>query len=712
MRRMLLWTLAVGMCATGCSSADVAGTAPAAQKASEPEQQIVRAERGLMQAVIVEKGPPIDGTLDSPIWGKCPPLVLGECTSDKPGAMKTTARVLFDATKLYAAWVCHEADMGSIRQNVTERDGQVWQDDCVELFATGDPRAGYFHFTVNPRGTLCDAKSTPAKRDDTGYNADVEVKVTTGKDRWTVTMSVPLKQLGAYVGESQTWIVNLNRTKPGPSSQAAGEWSWAIMGSNDYHQVLDYGRITGVKIPRRDDGVTRTASRPPPPPRFEQGKRAGSVIVYHHFPEMTIPDRGKGIARSIDLNIRNSDALKVAFLARATGGVSQLPLNMSDKRSQDNTTSKAYRRIGEGFRPLVYFCDRFRYNAVVESTVSRNTHYTNIRFHSMAAKDGQGALHLRDFAIYRGEDTDPPAAPTELKAAAGKEGVLLTWKPAADNVGIGLYTISRAGQDGKFVKVGQSHLPEYLDRALPNGTYSYRVLGVDFQDNIGRWSSIASLTYKGGFPVAAREASPLEQDRLAYADHVRKVASAGAGKVNRGVAMCFGDSLTGATNYPLSAEAAMGRYRVVAFGRAGWRTDGGRRVIEGDLEKTNPQFCLILYGTNNSKGDQAITAAMDDMLFIAKACEKRGTIPVIGTIPPRGFNKTSDGEASYNAALIAMCKENKIPISYQFRKLMKADRRQVLAGDGVHFVTGGWDIVGPAWAETVDQINFVLLDKP
>ena len=81
------------------------------------------------QAVIVEKGPPIDGTLDSPIWGKCPPLVLGECTSDKPGAMKTTARVLFDATKLYAAWVCHETDMGSIRQNVTERDGQVWQDD-------------------------------------------------------------------------------------------------------------------------------------------------------------------------------------------------------------------------------------------------------------------------------------------------------------------------------------------------------------------------------------------------------------------------------------------------------------------------------------------------------------------------------------------------------------------------------------------------------
>lgn len=43
------------------------------------------AKRGLMQAVIVEKGPEIDGTLKSPAWQACPPLVLGECTSDKPG---------------------------------------------------------------------------------------------------------------------------------------------------------------------------------------------------------------------------------------------------------------------------------------------------------------------------------------------------------------------------------------------------------------------------------------------------------------------------------------------------------------------------------------------------------------------------------------------------------------------------------------------------
>jgi len=43
-------------------------------------------KRGVTQAVIVEKRPEVDGMLKSPVWQQCPPLELGECTSDKPGA--------------------------------------------------------------------------------------------------------------------------------------------------------------------------------------------------------------------------------------------------------------------------------------------------------------------------------------------------------------------------------------------------------------------------------------------------------------------------------------------------------------------------------------------------------------------------------------------------------------------------------------------------
>ncbi|MGB2820624.1 MAG: sugar-binding protein, partial [Phycisphaerae bacterium] len=101
-------------------------------------------QRGRMLAVIVKEGPPIDGVGEAGTWAKCPPLPLGDCTGVGPGAAKTTARVVFDATRLYVAWQCADSGTDSLTQDATRRDGDVWQDDCVELFVTGDPREGYF----------------------------------------------------------------------------------------------------------------------------------------------------------------------------------------------------------------------------------------------------------------------------------------------------------------------------------------------------------------------------------------------------------------------------------------------------------------------------------------------------------------------------------------------------------------------------------------
>ena len=37
--------------------------------------------RGEALAVVVERGPAVDGTMEDPVWDKCPPWPLGECTS-------------------------------------------------------------------------------------------------------------------------------------------------------------------------------------------------------------------------------------------------------------------------------------------------------------------------------------------------------------------------------------------------------------------------------------------------------------------------------------------------------------------------------------------------------------------------------------------------------------------------------------------------------
>ena len=692
------WLLAIGaICLVRPHAAPSAEKAPAA-------------ERGLMRAVIVAKGPAIDGTLKDPIWRKCPPLELGRCTSSRSWPLKTAARVLFDATTLYVAFECAETDTDDLAATVSDRDGPVWKDDSVELFVTGDVREGYFHFAVNPRGAFMDTRSVGGRRDDKSFNTTGTVKASVQKGTgWTVTMALPLKELGAYVGKGQTWIANLNRTRPKRGGKDMMEWSWAVMGSNDYHSLPDFGKIAGVSIPKRDGGVTRTAGAPPKLPSYDKGTSKGGVIVYRQLPKVDIPDTGSGTTWALPLNILRSRGLKVAFLARGTGGAGRCAFNMMDKRSNDNTTSFSYRTVTERFKPVVYSCDRFRYNSNM-NVVSNNTQYNNIRFHGNNT-GGKGALHLRNFVIYRGEDAAPPAAPAGLKAKAEAGGVRLTWKPAEDNAGVAGYAVSRAAADGTFKKVAHVFGPECVDLPAEAGSYKYRVLAVDFQDNVGPWSKVASVrtarAYKPPPPAL------LAKDRAGYADNVWKIHRAGLGKVVKGRVLMFGDSITGATMWRVEAECALGRYRVEARGYAAMRTSFGKNRIKAELNGLNPEFCLIMYGTNNSKSQAAVPPAMDDLLSIARDCAANGTVPIVATIPPRGFkDPESKPEANFNKAVIEMCRKNDIPTAYVFEAFQAGgDRKKLVAGDGVHLVDGGFCAAGRAWLAAMEQVNFVLLDR-
>ena len=178
--------------------------------------------------------------------------------------------------------------------------------------------------------------------------------------------------------------------------------------------------------------------------------------------------------------------------------------------------------------------------------------------------------------------------------------------------------------------------------------------------------------------------------------------------------MAMGDSLTYATNYRTAMAAALGRYRVEAKGYPGQRTSFGRGRIGGDLAEINPEFCLILLGTNNSKNDPSIAAAMDDLLAMVASCEKRGTVAAVATIPPRGFSDpASKPEARYNQALIKTCRANRIPVAYLFELFQgQPDRRKLLAGDGVHWIGDGFPLTGVAWKKVMDQVSFALMDRP
>ena len=446
---------------------------------------------------------------------------------------------------------------------------------------------------------------------------------------------------------------------------------------------------------------------------FAQDTTTGGIIVYKRLEQLEIRDTGQGPSQTVPLQIVGAAGLKVAFLARATGGITSVPLNMFDSKAQDNTTPQAYDWVDDSWRPILYRCDRFRYNGgQLESTVRPETAYESLRFHGSATPGNLGVLTLRNFVIYRGEDVDPPAAPSGLTAAAEAGGVRLSWRAPQDNVGVALYAISRAGADGKFVKVAETSLPAYVDKPPAAGAYRYRVLAADFQDNLSPWSESVATQVGAAFPPP--RLVDYETDRLDYAPYVRRIHDTGKGQVKKGRVLQFGDSLSGASLYRLYAEAALGRYMVEARGRAGWTSSQGRSVIAQDLRDLDPEFCLILYGTNNDKSGSAIAAAMEDLLAISRACASRGAVPIVATLPPRGFtDPRSQPEASYNAALVKACRANHTPIAYIFEELQaQPDRRKVLADDGIHWAEDAFAITSRVWRRAMDEVAFALLDRP
>jgi len=204
------------------------------------------ATRGEAPAVMVAKGPAIDGTLSSPLWAKCPALEIKAI--EKGDTLDATARVLLDGKNIYVAVECVEADTDGMAAEAVDRDDAVWQDDNIELFVEGNPDVGRVHVAVNTRGVIADGRAGPNAGEDSSWDSSAVVKTRIEKNkRWIVTMSIPLTDLGVVSGANQTWLMNIYRTKPIDGDFI--EASWSAAGNDDYHDVSTWGKLTGVSIP-------------------------------------------------------------------------------------------------------------------------------------------------------------------------------------------------------------------------------------------------------------------------------------------------------------------------------------------------------------------------------------------------------------------------------------------------------------------------------
>jgi hypothetical protein len=421
---------------------------------------------------------------------------------------------------------------------------------------------------------------------------------------------------------------------------------------------------------------------------------------------------GGYIGVSVPLQVQGARDLRIAFVVRARS-MQTVGVNVFDQRRQDNTTPASPARIfDDDWHPVVFAVEDFHYNAdPPDRKIELDTNFASLLFHGR--EDGAGAeLWVDKLVVYRGRDEQPPGAPGKVRAVQESDGsVLLTWEEPPDNAFPVVYSIHRRSPDGPWEKVGESLQPEYRDRPATAGPQTYRITAADYENNVSPPSSEAGTTTA----EAARRGDappPRVADRQAYSGHVRQVRARGAGKMRPDVFLFAGDSLTAATLYTHVLGSWLGRGLTVRQGMGTVTTEYGAANIAGYLADARPEFAVVMYGTNDLERGVSVAAAMRNLASIIDACTSVGTIPVVATIPPRGFDKRDQqGHERFNRALADLARQKKVPVSYVFEEMMRHDLKAMLY-DGIHLnPEAGNDAAGRALRQTMDQVYFALRDS-
>ncbi len=156
--------------------------------------------------------------------------------------VETRGYLAADGKNVYMAIRCDDPMAKEIASAPVPPDGDVWAGDCVEfMLLTGyDPTGAYYHFAVNPAGSLYDAKGK-----DKSWDSGAKVFTTTDATGWLAVVRVPLAALGVKEGEAPAiWRVNLYRVRPARGGATALDLAWSPTGSDQSHMPARFGLVS------------------------------------------------------------------------------------------------------------------------------------------------------------------------------------------------------------------------------------------------------------------------------------------------------------------------------------------------------------------------------------------------------------------------------------------------------------------------------------
>jgi hypothetical protein len=140
--------------------------------------------------------PKIDGNLDETFWRETdtqtPFLVM---PSGADPIVQTKTYLAYNNNALFIAYKCMEPKMDLVKETVNQRDGDVYQDNAIEMFF--DPKktgTDYYQIVLSSIGAMFDGASQNGKY-DTGFNLEIGKQIMyaidKGADYWTVEIMIP-----------------------------------------------------------------------------------------------------------------------------------------------------------------------------------------------------------------------------------------------------------------------------------------------------------------------------------------------------------------------------------------------------------------------------------------------------------------------------------------------------------------------------------------
>jgi len=208
----------------------------------------------------------IDGLLTEPSWARAP-LVSGFTFYNSPQLVdvQTSLRVVYSDTLLCFGVTCDEPLMDKVITVAQARDSaEVFHGEAIEVFV--DPRhshADYYQFGINAAGSVYDSAKTEAS-----WSADVLAATTLDKDRWTLDVAIPWKDLGVEPRPGLVVGFNVCRDRLVGNSR---QWTnWAQTKAN-FHDPERFAHLVLSPTARMLSGMGE---------EFRKGERLGPIVIY------------------------------------------------------------------------------------------------------------------------------------------------------------------------------------------------------------------------------------------------------------------------------------------------------------------------------------------------------------------------------------------------------------------------------------------------